>query len=89
MNLVFKFWRSEKTFSKLRYLGLKYKLEDGFESSVKYFADEREDGWVMLELYQFTSEGRSIDLKIQFEGCRYYYPSTIIEGIEFRPLEKV
>ncbi|KAI3692369.1 hypothetical protein L6452_32183 [Arctium lappa] len=51
----------------------------------------RENEWMEIELYQFTSDSTRFDLHVQFqrsEPLRSYLP-IIIEGIEFRPLEKV
>ncbi|KAK1418151.1 hypothetical protein QVD17_27290 [Tagetes erecta] len=92
VNLVFKFSQTDNTLSELRFIGLVYKLEHErrIQSSISYLAHERDDGWVMIELYEFTSDGSTIDLKIQFEGWGYVnYGPILIEGIEFRPLEKV
>lgn len=58
-------------------------------SSISHLADKREDGWLMLELYQFTSNGTPVDFIIQFEGSRRISSLTIVEGIELRPLENV
>nr|XP_043637261.1 uncharacterized protein LOC122608237 [Erigeron canadensis] len=68
-----------------RYIGLNYKL--GGEISYAFLFDDRQDGWSFVELFQFTSEKRDHDLKIVFhiENCPY----ILVEGIEFRPLEKV
>lgn len=45
-------------------------------------------GWI-VELYQFTSDGTTVDLKIIFDGADYEYSEIVMEGIEFQPLEKV
>ncbi|KAK9067837.1 hypothetical protein SSX86_011948 [Deinandra increscens subsp. villosa] len=67
---------------------LKYKLQGETKTSISYLADEREDGWLICELYQFTSDHQIVDLKILFEGFFNKYTSIQVEGIEFRPLEK-
>ncbi|KAM0070547.1 putative protein kinase RLK-Pelle-CrRLK1L-1 family [Helianthus debilis subsp. tardiflorus] len=85
INLVFKFIYERTALSKPTYSALKYKLEGDVKPSISYFADDREDGWLMAELYQFTNETRSVDLKIIFEASY----SLAVEGIEFRALEKV
>ncbi|KAI7752513.1 hypothetical protein M8C21_015864 [Ambrosia artemisiifolia] len=81
VNLVF------KNKSKSRYIGLKYKLKGELSNSYSFLSDEREDGWLTAELYQFTSDQRTVDLEIWFytECC----PTLLVEGIEFRPLKKV
>ncbi|KAL7594773.1 hypothetical protein Lser_V15G29999 [Lactuca serriola] len=81
INLVFSLDDSTKD-----NLGFTYKLAGQTQSSTSYFSDKREDGWLMAELYQFTSDHtRNVDLEITFE-C----PCAIaVEGIEFQPLESV
>ncbi|MFS7982386.1 putative protein kinase RLK-Pelle-LRR-I-1 family [Helianthus anomalus] len=87
VNLVFKFMLPERM-SKCKLISLKYKLLGERKYSTSYFAYEREDGWWMAELYRFTSDGRSIDLDILFDGSDRDFPVIEIEGIEFRPFEK-
>lgn len=92
VNLVFKFSQRDNTLSKVRFTSLVYKLkhERWIQSSLSYLAHERDDGWMMIELYQFTSDANTIDLTIHFEGWGYMnYGPILIEGIEFRPLAKV
>ncbi|KAI3756186.1 hypothetical protein L1987_56002 [Smallanthus sonchifolius] len=81
VNLVF------KNKSESRYIGLRYKLKGDPSNYFSFLSDEREDGWLTAELYQFTSEQRAVDLEIWFytECC----PTLLIQSIEFRPLEKV
>nr|XP_043630678.1 putative F-box protein PP2-B8 [Erigeron canadensis] len=69
------------------YIGLEYKLAGGRSKCYSFLSDERDDGWLSVELFQFTSENKKFDLKILFyiKHCR----NIIVEGIEFRPLEKV
>lgn len=85
VNLVFKFTLPRKDRKCHDRIALKYKLQGDTHSSISYLAYEREDGWWMCELYQFTSDHRTIDLEILFNS----YTSIEAEGIEFRPLEKV
>ncbi|KAK1417783.1 hypothetical protein QVD17_26917 [Tagetes erecta] len=93
VNLVFKFRRIVNKTGCPELVRLKYKLQGETESSIAYLADERKDGWWMCELYQFTSQDhRTIDLEIIFDGFHgyHYFGNAIeVEGIEFRPLEKV
>ncbi|KAI3692230.1 hypothetical protein L6452_32041 [Arctium lappa] len=89
VNLVFKFYLTKKNLSKPALLALKYKLEGETKSSILYLADGREDGWMMVELFQFASDTRIFDVKICFEGIEYSFTSFLqVKGIEFRPLEK-
>ncbi|XP_076959245.1 uncharacterized protein LOC143635251 isoform X2 [Bidens hawaiensis] len=80
VNLVF------KNKSQSRYIGLEYKLKGELSSCFSFVSDEREDGWLAAELYQFTTDQRTVDLEICFytECC----PTMLVEGIEFRPLKK-
>ncbi|GJZ89755.1 kinase-like domain, phloem protein 2-like protein, partial [Tanacetum coccineum] len=82
VNLVFHY---SCPLEKFVYLGLQYKLEGEIETSTVYFADLREDGMYWAELYQFTSDGRSVDLVIIFEEIKDYIE---VEGIMFHPFEK-
>ncbi|KAM0070254.1 putative phloem protein [Helianthus debilis subsp. tardiflorus] len=87
VNLVFKIADEDKENIPKHYLiRLSYRLKGDAKASVSYLADKREDGCYMLELYQFTSDQRSVDLEITFYDHWYHLK---VEGIEFRPLEKV
>ncbi|KAI3690338.1 hypothetical protein L2E82_48329 [Cichorium intybus] len=79
VNLVFNLeYRSSEL------LGLSYVSEGETKSWTSYFADKREDGLLMAELYHFTSDRRNVDLEITFE-CQN---PLAVEGIEFQPMEK-
>ncbi|KAD4178565.1 hypothetical protein E3N88_27156 [Mikania micrantha] len=82
VNLVFK-----RKNSKDQYIGLEYKLVEEEHSSYLFVSDERDDGWLTLELYQFSSHQQKIKLEIVFYSK--YCPDLLVESIEFRPLEKV
>ncbi|PWA96767.1 protein kinase-like domain, Phloem protein 2-like protein [Artemisia annua] len=68
------------------HFGLQYKLEGETEPSTVYLADPREDGLLWAELYQFTSDGRSVDLIITFKNFK---DRLEVEGVMFQPLEKI
>ncbi|KAM0012604.1 putative phloem protein [Helianthus debilis subsp. tardiflorus] len=88
VNLVFKFMKKNPT-GEPPYVALEYKLAENTKSSMVQLADEREDGWLMAKLYELTSDSRNVDLEIVFESSKQYYSSVlVVEGIEFRPLEK-
>ncbi|KAI3692367.1 hypothetical protein L6452_32181 [Arctium lappa] len=93
VNLVFKFFSPLQNSRDHTFFELKYQLGEETESSTSYLAYGRENGWMMVELYQFTSDSTRFDLGIHFESLMYDLDRThlniIIEGIEFRPLEKV
>ncbi|KAJ0716103.1 putative protein kinase RLK-Pelle-CrRLK1L-1 family [Helianthus annuus] len=88
VNIVFKTMLPEKA-SNCHLMSLKYRLQGETKKSTSYLVCEREDGWWMAELYQFTSDRRSVDLEILFDGFDRPFPVIEVEGIEFRPLEKV
>ncbi|MFS7928169.1 hypothetical protein Hanom_Chr04g00317661 [Helianthus anomalus] len=87
VNLVIKITYPENLRNGHR-ISLKYKLQGEIESSTSHLAYEREDGWWVCELYQFTSDHRTVDLQILFEG-KNNHCTIEAEGIEFRPLEKM
>ncbi|KAM0070232.1 putative protein kinase RLK-Pelle-CrRLK1L-1 family [Helianthus debilis subsp. tardiflorus] len=89
VNLVFKFILPEKARKEFDLISLKYKLQGESKTSISYLASEREDGWWMCELYQFTSDHRIVDLQIEFDGFDRSSPTIEVEGFEFQPLEKV
>ncbi|KAL8238973.1 hypothetical protein R6Q59_015540 [Mikania micrantha] len=89
VNLVFMFAYPKKPTKSHEYICLKHKLQGENQSSISYLAYEREDGWWMCELYQLTSDHRTVDLEILFDGFHSSYNVIGAEGIEFWPLEKV
>ncbi|CAH1427342.1 unnamed protein product [Lactuca virosa] len=74
---------------KLKYtdcdVNLKYILAGETKHSTSYLADEVGDGWLIAELYQFTSTTRTIELEITFESSH----SIAVDSIVFMPLERV
>ncbi|KAL8238976.1 hypothetical protein R6Q59_015543 [Mikania micrantha] len=86
VNLVFKF---RILMSKCQYINFRYRLQGETKTSVSYLAYEREDGWWACELFQFTCDCRFVDLEIVFNGFNKCCDFIEVEGIEFRPLEKV
>ncbi|KAL8238961.1 hypothetical protein R6Q59_015528 [Mikania micrantha] len=86
VNLVFKFrFRA----SKWQPIYLKYRLQGETRTLVSCLAYEREDGWLECELFQFTSDSQIVNLEILFDEFENFFDSVEVEGIEFRPLEKV
>ncbi|XP_023760128.1 uncharacterized protein LOC111908543 [Lactuca sativa] len=85
INLVFKhhLWDNGP------YVPFKYKLEEEEEYSTSCVAHLREDGWLMTELYQFTSYQKEHKFRIRFVRPSYYslHRNLVLEGIEFRPVE--
>ncbi|KAF5774366.1 putative protein kinase RLK-Pelle-CrRLK1L-1 family [Helianthus annuus] len=84
VNLVFKFEypKDEPTI----FLG--HILQGQRESSISYLAYRREDGRWACELYQFTTDHRTVHLQILFKGY-HLYGVIQLEGMEFQPLENV
>ncbi|GKD42330.1 hypothetical protein Tco_1266975 [Tanacetum coccineum] len=85
VNLVLRKGRSS---GKQMYVALRYTLEGEMtESSIVYLANETKDNHsYIVELYQFTSNGRTFDLDIVFKEHK---DDLEVEGILLRPLEKV
>nr|GEZ10660.1 protein kinase-like domain, phloem protein 2-like protein [Tanacetum cinerariifolium] len=83
VNLVFK-----GSNDRYGYVGLKYRLSGEPTTSTVYLGNRREESYMyMAELYQFTSDGTTVDLEIDFDD----HGTTIdgVEGILFQPLEIV
>ncbi|KAF5774410.1 putative protein kinase RLK-Pelle-CrRLK1L-1 family [Helianthus annuus] len=87
VNLVFKFMYTEDK-GRCEPIYLKYKLKGEIESSFSHLACQREDGWWMCELYQFTCYHKIVHLQILFEGFNNFN-SIQVEGIEFQSLVNV
>nr|GEV93838.1 protein kinase-like domain, phloem protein 2-like protein [Tanacetum cinerariifolium] len=74
--------------SKQVYVDLKYRLRGETTTSTVYLANQRRyDDLYMAELYQFTCDGRIVDFEIIFENSGTNIAG--VEGIMFRPVEKV
>lgn len=87
VNLVFKFtYHNRNALNEPTYAAFRHKMDGEAKSSISYLADGREDGWLMAELYLFTSDSRSLDLKILFEGSTF---SMVVDAIDFQPVKKV
>ncbi|GJV63871.1 kinase-like domain, phloem protein 2-like protein [Tanacetum coccineum] len=83
LNLVF---RNANTWGK-RCKTLHYKIDGETKCCMVYDTYEREDGWFVVPLYQFTCEHKTADFKINFEG----FPNGSalqIAGFEFQPREE-
>ncbi|KAI7731911.1 hypothetical protein M8C21_027232, partial [Ambrosia artemisiifolia] len=65
VHLIFKFCGSRKSQAKRMYVNLKYKM--GNESLNAYFATLREDGWMMIELFQFFNHKKDTDFEVKHE----------------------
>ncbi|KAJ9537576.1 hypothetical protein OSB04_030309 [Centaurea solstitialis] len=93
VNLVFKFLKPGIHESKHALLEFSHQLEGERESSTPCLSYWGENGWMMSELYQFTSDGTSFDLDIRFDFREHIFEyrnrTVVIEGIEFRPLSHV
>lgn len=85
VNFIFKCIYRQETKQLIR-IAIKYRLEGETKTSIVYLADEREDEWLMAELYQFTSDGTTVDLEIIIDHDN---DPIVVEGIEFQPLERV
>nr|XP_043628816.1 uncharacterized protein LOC122600203 [Erigeron canadensis] len=73
------------------FVPFKYKLEDETQYWPLSKGDMR-DGWLIIELYQFTSYQNEHNFKIQFtpsDDNKDDVNAFYFEGIEFRPVEQI
>nr|GEV57749.1 protein kinase-like domain, phloem protein 2-like protein [Tanacetum cinerariifolium] len=85
VNLVFRY---EDQSHVKKYNPLRYKIEgeDATKVCVIYpTIHEREDGWFVAPLYQFTSQHTTADLQFEFEKRP---TSLLVAGIDFQPSEE-
>ncbi|XP_071719508.1 uncharacterized protein [Rutidosis leptorrhynchoides] len=90
VHLIFKFGDLKKLTSDIMYVNLKYKK--GNETMHAYFAEQRDDEWMMIELFRFFNLEKVTDFKVLLESfSRYYCGNGVIyvEGIEFRSIDDV
>ncbi|KAJ0735788.1 putative protein kinase RLK-Pelle-CR4L family [Helianthus annuus] len=90
VHLIFRFSGPRKSQAKRMYVNLKYKM--GNESLNAYFATWRENGWMMIELFQFLNHKKDIDFEVlleSFSRCYCGSDSIYIEGIQFKPIDNV
>ncbi|KAJ0519320.1 putative protein kinase RLK-Pelle-LRR-I-1 family [Helianthus annuus] len=90
VHLIFRFSGPRKSQAKRMYVNLKYKM--GNESLNAYFATWREDGWMMIELFQFLNHKKDTDFEVLLEGFSRCYcgsDSIYIEGIQFQAIDNV
>ncbi|XP_022040052.1 uncharacterized protein LOC110942571 isoform X4 [Helianthus annuus] len=88
VHLIFRFRGPRKSQAKRMYVNLKYKM--GNESLNAYFATWREDGWMMIELFQFLNHKKDTDFEVLLEGFSRCYcgsDSIYIEGIQFQAID--
>ncbi|KAJ0511682.1 putative protein kinase RLK-Pelle-LRR-I-1 family [Helianthus annuus] len=90
VHLIFRFRCPRKSEAKRMYVNLKYKM--GKESLNAYFATWREDGWMMIELFQFLNHKKDTDFEVlleSFSRCYCGTDSIYIEGILFQAIDNV
>ncbi|GKB08030.1 kinase-like domain, phloem protein 2-like protein [Tanacetum coccineum] len=88
--LVFKLCDSRKFSSKPMYVNLKYRK--GSETLQAYFATQRDENWMLIELYRFLNQYEDVFFKFLLESFSSYYcgdGAIYVEGIEFRAIGKV
>ncbi|CAI9304508.1 unnamed protein product [Lactuca saligna] len=69
------------------YVPFIYKLEEETHYSKSHIVQLRKDGWLMAELYRFTSYKKEHEFKIEFLQFAITSRWRHLEGIEFRPME--
>ncbi|MFS7990308.1 putative phloem protein [Helianthus anomalus] len=88
VHLIFRFSGPRKSQAKRMYVNLKYTM--GKENLHAYFATWREDGWMMIELFQFLNHKKDTDFEVQLESFSRCYcgnDSIYIEGILFQAID--
>ncbi|GKD81789.1 kinase-like domain, phloem protein 2-like protein, partial [Tanacetum coccineum] len=88
--LVFKFCDSKNFSSKPMYVNLRYR--NGHKNLHAYFATWRDEQWMMIELHRFLNQNEDVVFEFLLESFSSYYSGDVavyVEGIEFRPIEKV
>ncbi|KAD5802986.1 hypothetical protein E3N88_14346 [Mikania micrantha] len=86
--LIFRVCGRRKSQAKRMYVNLKYKT--GNETLHAYFATWREDGWMMIELFQSLNHKEDADFEVlleSFSRCYCGSSSIYIEGIEFQAID--
>lgn len=71
------------------YVPFIYKLKEETHYSKSHIVQLRKDGWLMAELYRFTSYKEEHEFKIDFLQFAITSRWRHLEGIEFRPMEHV
>ncbi|KAJ0735784.1 putative phloem protein [Helianthus annuus] len=87
-HLIFRFSGPRKSEAKRMYVNLKYKM--GNENLHAYFATWREDGWMMIELFQFLNHKKDTDFEVlleSFSRCYCGSDSIYVEGILFQAID--
>ncbi|PWA66488.1 protein kinase-like domain, Phloem protein 2-like protein [Artemisia annua] len=87
--LVFKLCDSRKFSTKRLYVNLKYRKES--ETLQAYFATQRDENWMMIELYRFLHLKEDVVFKFlleSFSSCYWGDGAIYVEGIEFRAIDK-
>ncbi|XP_076950118.1 uncharacterized protein LOC143622997 [Bidens hawaiensis] len=90
VHLIFRFLGPRISKARRMYLDLKYKM--GNETLHAYFATRREDGWMMIELFQFLNHKKDTDFEVlleSFSRCYCGSDSIYIEGIQFQGFDNM
>ncbi|XP_071717766.1 F-box protein At2g02240-like [Rutidosis leptorrhynchoides] len=86
VHLVFKFCKSRDCSSEPVYVNLKYKMGD--ETYHSHFATQRDQEWMMIELYRFLNQKDNVELAFLIESLSPFNRGDddviYVEGIEFR-----
>ncbi|KAK9058426.1 hypothetical protein SSX86_023268 [Deinandra increscens subsp. villosa] len=88
VHLVFKFCDSKNISRNPMYIDLKYRK--GNKTLHAYFAQWRDDKWMMIELYRFSNQQEEVVLEFLLESLSHCRDDEIyVEGIEFRVIHNV
>ncbi|GKC60489.1 hypothetical protein Tco_1088087, partial [Tanacetum coccineum] len=67
---------------------LRYKLNGEEKCCMVYDTYERQDGWFVVPLYQFTSDHKTANFEINFERFILNGYELQVAGFQFQPLEE-
>ena len=88
--LVFKLCDSRKVSTKPMYVNLKYRV--GSENLHAYFAKQRDEEWMMIELCRFLNQNEHVMFTFLIESFSSVYcgdGAIYVKGIEFLTIDKV
>ena len=88
--LLFKLSDSRKVSAKPMYVNLKYRV--GSENLHAYFAKQRDEEWMMIELHRFLNQNEYVMFTFLIESFSSFYcgdGAIYVKGIEFLTIDKV
>ncbi|KAI7731912.1 hypothetical protein M8C21_027233, partial [Ambrosia artemisiifolia] len=84
VHLIFRFRSPSKSKAERMYVNLKYRM--GNESLCAYFATLREDGWMMIELFQSLNHNNNTDFEKASHGAIVEVILSTLKAFKFKKL---